>query len=200
MLKDVKSTFRSKRLEFIRMDKDDPDAKAFFQRNLNDPETYALAMTMLMRPQGPKQIESVMSGYADAVLPVLICLPAADSASKRTIIGELVIGDDGIPVALAQNRNIGLGLSLLQEYQGQGYGREALDWALDWCFRHAGMHTVSIATASFNTRAAALYEKMGFVMEGRKRQVIWYDREWYDSMLFSMTEEEWEVLRGIKKQ
>lgn len=100
---------------------------------------------------------------------------------------------------MAQHRNIGLGLSLLKEYQGQGYGPEALNWALDWCFRHAGMHTVSIATASFNTRAAALYEKMGFVMEGRKRQVIWYDREWYDSILFSMTEHEWEVLRGIRK-
>lgn len=81
MLHDVQSTYRTKRLEFICLDKDDQDAKDFFQQSLNDPETYALAMTMLMRPQGPKQIEAVMAGYADAVMPLLICLPATDVSS-----------------------------------------------------------------------------------------------------------------------
>lgn len=199
MLEGVRDTFKSKRLEYIRLDKDDEDVKTFFTRSLNDAETYAMAMTLLMRPQGPKQIDAVVSGYADALLPVVICIPSNIPDGKPVIIGELVIGDDGVQAVTAQNRNVGIGLSLLRGYQGQGYGREALDWALDWCFRHAGMHTVSLGTASFNTRAADLYRNMGFVAEGKRREVIYFDRKWYDSLLFSMTEHEWESLREKQK-
>lgn len=199
MLDNVRNTFRSNRLEYVRLDKDNEEAKAFFTQSLNDAETYAMAMTLLMRPQGRKQVEAVMADYADALLPVLICLPSQNPGGKPVIIGELVIGDDGVQAATAQNRNVGIGLSLLRSHQGQGYGREAMDWALDWCFRHAGMHTVSIGTASYNTRAADLYRKMGFVEEGRRREVIYYDRKWYDSLMFSMTEHEWEALREKQK-
>ncbi|KAJ3494931.1 hypothetical protein NLG97_g3751 [Lecanicillium saksenae] len=191
----VKNAYQTKRLKFIRLDKNDEDAKAFFIRLLNDPEIYALAMTMLLRPQSPTTVEAKMAEYANSLLPLMICLPADNEGGKPTIIGELIIGEDITPTSLAQNRNIEMGFSLLPEHQNKGYGREAIDWALDWCFQHAGMHTVSIATVSYNDRAMHLYESMGFVNEGRKREVIWFNRKWYDSVLYSMTENEWEALR-----
>lgn len=193
----VRGAFRTKHLPFIRLDENDENAKAFFTRTVNDPEMYAQAMLMLLRPQSPTTIEATMADYAKALLPLMICLPSEAEGDKPTIIGELVIGEDSTPTGLSQNRNVGMGFSILPEHQNKGYGREAINWALDLCFQHAGMHAVSIATASYNERAMHLYDSMGFVNEGRQRETIWFNREWYDNVQYSMTEGEWETLRGI---
>lgn len=192
----VKNAFRTERLQFIRMSKSDDDTKAFFKQLLNEPEVYALTMDMVLRPQSADTIENTIEEYTKALLPVLICLPSPYPSGKPTIIGELVIGEEPTPASLVQHRNVYLGLSLLPEHQNKGYGRESLDWALDWCFQHAGMHSVSLATASYNERAMHLYERMGFVNEGRRRQVLYFKRKWYDSVQYSMLEDEWEALRS----
>lgn len=37
-----------------------------------------------------------------------------------------------------------------------------------------------------------LYErKLGFVFEGRKRELLWYNGGWHDLLSFSMLEREW---------
>lgn len=199
----AKDAFRTERLQFIRMDKNDADTMAYFSSVHNDPETYALAMTMLLRPQSAKTIECTVDDYISQLLPVMICLPAAaaNADAKPTIIGELVVSQEnsglsGNPAGMAQNRNVNMGFSMLPQYQNKGYGREAINWALDWCFAHAGMHTVSLEAASYNERAMHLYASMGFVNEGQRREVIYFHRKWYDSVLYSMTEDEWEALRS----
>ncbi|KAJ2967606.1 hypothetical protein NQ176_g9580 [Zarea fungicola] len=82
----AKDAFRTERLQFIRMDKNDADTMAYFSSVHNDPETYALAMTMLLRPQSAKTIENTVDDYVSQLLPVMICLPAADVGAKPTII------------------------------------------------------------------------------------------------------------------
>lgn len=95
------------------------------------------------------------------------------------------------------HRNAEIGITILKEHQGKGYGREAINWMLDWGFKHAGLHTIGITTASYNPRAVHLYESMGFVVEGRRRQTIWQNRGWHDLIELGMTEKEWEALRGL---
>lgn len=60
------------------------------------------------------------------------------------------------------------------------------------------MHKVEIGTASYNERAAHLYQRLGFKLEGRIREVAFMDRKWYDVLEFGMLEREWEELRGMK--
>ncbi|ODA77936.1 hypothetical protein RJ55_06539 [Drechmeria coniospora] len=114
-----------------------------------------------------------------------------------TIIGTMCLGWGGQPQSMSHHRNSSIGITLATKYQNKGYGREAINWMLDWAFRHAGMHTVSIVTYSFNERGAHLYRDIGFQLEGRRRQVAWFDRKWYDELWFGMTEGEWEKLRGL---
>jgi RimJ/RimL family protein N-acetyltransferase len=45
------------------------------------------------------------------------------------------------------HRNTEIGLSMLPEWQGKGYGSEAITWALDYAFRLAGLHRVRIRYA-----------------------------------------------------
>ncbi|OAQ69423.1 GCN5-related N-acetyltransferase (GNAT) domain-containingprotein [Purpureocillium lilacinum] len=115
---------------------------------------------------------------------------------KPTIIGVICLGWGGGNPATAHHRGSSIGVSLAAAHQGRGYGREAIDWMLDWAFRHAGLHTVAITAASYNARACALYESMGFVREGCRRETIWMDRAWHDEIEFGMTEGEWEARRG----
>lgn len=199
----IKNAHQSQRLHYIRINQNDDHFRSFLTDLLQDPEVQALTTTMLLRPMGKNELDYLMGEYSSALLGVAICLLPSEISpdalrpeeNKPLIIGELVLGEGGIPSSIAHNRNASIGIAISSAYQGKGYGREALNWAVDWAFRHGNMHSVSISTASFNTRAAKLYRDLGFVEEGRRRQVIWFDRTWHDDLLFSMTEEEWEGMR-----
>lgn len=95
------------------------------------------------------------------------------------------------------HRSCTLGIMLASAYQGQGYGTEAINWALDWAFRVAAMHAVRLSCFSFNERAARLYRRLGFVQEGVAREAYWFDFRWYDRILFSLLDREWAVMRGL---
>jgi diamine N-acetyltransferase len=51
----------------------------------------------------------------------------------------------------------------------RGYGRAALRWALDDAFRQRGAHRVYLEVRADNLPARALYESLGFVLEGTWR-------------------------------
>jgi RimJ/RimL family protein N-acetyltransferase len=58
------------------------------------------------------------------------------------------------------------------EYQGAGYGREALGALLEHFFRQWGGRRVELQVRSHNERAVRTYKCLGFVEEGRRRQVV----------------------------
>jgi RimJ/RimL family protein N-acetyltransferase len=69
---------------------------------------------------------------------------------------------------------------------------------VDWAFKFANVHKVEISTASYNERAAHLYEKIGFTLEGRKREVAYVNCKYYDLIQFGMLKSEWVKLRGLE--
>lgn len=58
----------------------------------------------------------------------------------------------------------------------------------------AGMHSVSLECVGYNERAIHVYEKLGFVLEGRRRQQLWFRGTWHDTVEFGMLESEWREL------
>jgi RimJ/RimL family protein N-acetyltransferase len=54
-----------------------------------------------------------------------------------------------------------------------------------------GLHRVGISCFSYNPGAKRLYERLGFVYEGAKRESLWYDGGWHDKFTLSMLEDEW---------
>ena len=89
------------------------------------------------------------------------------------------------------------GICFLNGHQNKGYGREAITFLLDYGFRWANLHRISIGTASFNERALHLYRSLGFFEEGRKREMFYMDLGWHDLVEFSMIVHEWKALQGI---
>lgn len=58
---------------------------------------------------------------------------------------------------------------------------------------------IGIAGASYNPRALALYERLGFIPEARRREDIWFNGEWHDSVELAMIDYEWRARRDAKK-
>lgn len=147
-----------------------------------------------------------------SLLSVLICLPgedidpsAADAAantredkkrgnSDLTPIGFLFLHK--YTAHLCRTR---ISIQLAKPYQDVGYGPEAIQWALTWAFKWADLHRVEIAAASYNERAVRLYTKLGFALEGRQREAVFMNGEWYDIVSFGMLEREWKAQVGHRQ-
>ena len=92
---------------------------------------------------------------------------------------------------MVHHRHNEIAVNIARTYQGQGYGSEAIQWILQWGFRHGGLHRIEIAASSYNTGAVRLYERLGFTVEGRKREHFWHDGKFHDLIELSMLEHEW---------
>lgn len=64
-----------------------------------------------------------------------------------------------------------LGIGLLEEYRGQGIGEKLIRTALDEA-KLRGLTRVELTVREPNVSAMALYKKVGFVIEGIKRNAV----------------------------
>ncbi|MBM3238455.1 GNAT family N-acetyltransferase [Candidatus Poribacteria bacterium] len=76
---------------------------------------------------------------------------------------------------------------------GKGYGYEAMQLALRFAFDELNLHRVQLTVFSYNERAIALYEKLGFQREGVYREFIQRDGRRYDMYLYGLLRREWKA-------
>ena len=76
------------------------------------------------------------------------------------------------------------------DYVSSGYGAQASTLFLSYAFGVMGYHKVNLDFWEYNTRARALYEKLGFVHEGRRRENHWSRGRFWDDVLVGITAEE----------
>jgi putative acetyltransferase len=94
-----------------------------------------------------------------------------DSITSSTAQSFVAVDDDGAVIG-----NLGielhgygvaeLGMMVSSEWRGKGVGSALLHHGIDWA-RSVGAHKVALQHWPTNERAAALYDKFGFVEEGR---------------------------------
>jgi RimJ/RimL family protein N-acetyltransferase len=160
----------------------------------SDSEGFINSAPFLPGPSRKAHGTSYREYLVKAPLAVIICIPSvtpADAEEKRdeahskkiaenftsstvtsykrpvkeilTPIGDLHLRTDDNPLK-EHHRNVEIGIGIHRDYQGQGYGSEALRWVLDWAFRRANMHRVAIAAFSWNEGASRLYQKVKHVV------------------------------------
>jgi RimJ/RimL family protein N-acetyltransferase len=76
---------------------------------------------------------------------------------------------------------------------GRGYGRDALRTLLRWAFGIQNFHRISLETWATNERALRCYRAVGFVEEGRMREVIWLDGAHVDAVQMGILRREWQA-------
>ncbi|MBN1178380.1 MAG: GNAT family N-acetyltransferase [Anaerolineae bacterium] len=78
------------------------------------------------------------------------------------------------------------------EYWGQGYGHEAMQLTLAYAFQELNLHRVQLTVFSYNPRAIAMYEKLGFRREGTFREFMERDGQRHDMHLYGLLRPEWQ--------
>ena len=76
------------------------------------------------------------------------------------------------------------------EDRGQGYGEQAMEWVMEYCFRELGLQRLYLDYYTGNP-AQYLYEKLGFRHEGTLRKNCRKNGILYDVHLMSMLVEEY---------
>lgn len=83
-----------------------------------------------------------------------------------------------------RNRHVGeIGISILPEFRGVGLGTAIMQTMIEWAVAHPVIEKLALGVWAANKRAIRLYEKMGFVEEGRKIKEVKYADGTYDDCI-----------------
>ena len=108
----------------------------------------------------------------------------------------LVVTHDDTPVGSVNYLQIGygpnegskaynIGISILAEYRGKGYGVEAQSLLAAYLFSTYPIMRVEAVTDIENVREQRALEKAGFTREGVLRQAQWRSGGWHDQVMYS---------------
>jgi RimJ/RimL family protein N-acetyltransferase len=149
---------------------------------LHDPEGNRLTGT-----RGPFDRERAEAWYATRAEHDDRLDLAVVERESGDYVGEVVLNELD-----ADNRSCGFRISLIGPRAfGRGYGTEATRLVLAHAFEAVGVNRVELEVYDFNPRARHVYEKVGFVHEGTKRQALNWDGEWVDAHLMAMLAGDW---------
>lgn len=186
--------FRTSRLIFRAPDPEATLDQTFFLKLAQEPLSNQKISSRLAKPQDAKGSKEYLKYVAEeALLGVVICLPAISATYDPTPIG--VIHLTRLPPDLVQHRHTDIGIGILEAYQGQGYGIEAVRWVVQWAFLSAGLHRVNINAFRWNEGAVRLYEKLGFQPEGVIREKFFMLGKWVDEVQLGMLESDWKAMQ-----
>jgi RimJ/RimL family protein N-acetyltransferase len=152
---------------------------------LNDPEItqYLDAYLPLTRMMEEDWIENLKNRKDTIVFA--ITFPGEDDLGKH-------IGNCGLHNIDWKNRVAEVGIMIGEkEYQGKGYGTEAMETLIKYGFETANLNRIQLRVYDFNIRAIKSYIKIGFIEEGRMRQAVFKNGEYHDMIIMAILHEEW---------
>lgn len=152
----------------------------YLVRHLNDPSVFPLLTTRHSRYRTSDEQKFVSGSRRAAVRGEKL-----DLAIARRAGGEL-IGGIGLEVLSWDNRRGRLGYWLAAPFWGKGYGSEAASEVCRIAFRTLRLHRVDAEVFSTNPASMHLLRKLGFRLEGKRREILRRDGRWNDEYVFGL--------------
>lgn len=127
-----------------------------------------------------------------------------DNNKDRTDRLDCVIEADGTPVGLIGLLSIDRKNSKAEyyvqigdtDYKGKGVAKEASRLILREGFTTLGLNRIYLYTEVENISAQKLYERVGFVMEGRLKKDVFSHGQYADRFVYGILREDWEKADG----
>ncbi|WP_328884929.1 GNAT family N-acetyltransferase [Streptomyces sp. NBC_00316] len=116
-------------------------------------------------------------------------LAVTDRATGE-VVGEVVLYDWN-----PANQNCTFRTLVGPRGRGRGLGTEATRLIVGYGFERIGLHRIQLDVYTDNHRARRVYEKVGFIAEGVRRQVQLRDGVWRDELVMSVLSHEWKAIR-----
>jgi len=102
--------------------------------------------------------------------------------ADQELIGEAVLNEFD-----EDNRSISLRIAIWHANQrDKGYGTEATSLLVGFAFRDLPVDRIELEVYRFNDRARQVYEKVGFTLEGVKREALIWNSEKVDALIMSL--------------
>jgi diamine N-acetyltransferase len=147
----------------------------------NDPEIWTVSNTLM--PYSRFEIEAYVLNaqrdiYAAKQLRLMIDLgkPSLDSP---TTIGTIDLFDFD-PL----NLRTGIGIMITKAFRHHGYAKEAIEVLLDYCRKTLRLHQVYCHIAETNKTSIHLFESLGFVLCGTRKEWFNSGDQWVDEIMF----------------
>lgn len=174
-----------------------PDDDDLFLRIQQSPIDFRNSNARVQKPQSRADASRYQKHVLEqALLGVTICLAprsdAVDAAEKEKAgpaVGVIHLSE--VTQHMRAHSFSEIGIDILPEYQGKGYGTEAIKWVLEWGFQAAHLHRIVIRAFEYNYGARKLYERLGFKHEGTAREEIWSQGRYWDGYQYALLEQDW---------
>lgn len=151
-----------------------------FERLANDAAYLSEYNQFGLNPSESLQSDFTQSGLLDSRTGMLVIV----LRESDTPIGEMSYHLTAYGPNEA-SRVYNIGLTLLPEQRGKGYGVEAQKLLADYLFRAYPIQRVEATTDITNLAEQRALEKAGFTREGVLRQVQWRNGAWHDLVVYS---------------
>lgn len=102
------------------------------------------------------------------------------------------IGNIGLEMFEWTNRQAEFGIFIgKKEYWNKGLGFKAIQLILKHGFETLNLNRIYLKVYETNLPAINLYKKIGFVLEGKLRQSLYKNNQYFDIFIMSMLHSEW---------
>lgn len=104
---------------------------------------------------------------------------------------ELYVGNCDVREINPVDRNATLGIVVGRKDQwGRGFGTDAVRLLCRHAFDGLNLHRVSLSCYATNERGLRLYARVGFTVEGRRREQVFLDGQWVDEIVLGLLRDE----------
>jgi ribosomal protein S18 acetylase RimI-like enzyme len=131
-------------------------------------ESFCKALDCVARER--KYLATVTGFPLESVKGFVNMIVSNNYAQYYAIDGDKVVGwCDITPKNNEGFTHVGvLGMGILSEYRNQGIGSKLIDKAIEHSVKNNGIEKIELEVFESNVNAIKLYEKFGFVYEGKK--------------------------------
>lgn len=168
----------------IRLRLPEPEDMPYLYESYIDSEAMALEMEgiTLVGPKNPPA-------------PVNHVNNACPAFTIETLEGDYV-GNIQFNFINERQGTFSLGIFLIREQRGKGYGQDAMAMLLEYGFNERRLHKFEGYCLGENAPSAHMMTSLGCVQEGCVRETIYLHGTYHDRLLFGITEDEWRAKKG----
>lgn len=165
-------------------------------------------VSVTLRPVEAADLEFIQAGVNHPdVQQLLGQFDPTSAAQERDYLEELEERDDAVQLLVeAGGERVGVvefdpidrgtgvadfAIWIHPDHQGHGYAREATELMCTYGFEELGLHKVTADVYAANEASRALFESVGFTLEGVGREDAYFDGEFQDSVYYGLLEHEW---------
>ena len=124
--------------------------------------------------------------------------PDDDSAHLAIeTLGRMFVGTLDVHPPDRRNRVFGYRIFIPAPHRGKGYGTDAVVLLLRFYFAELGYQKCDPIIYAFNEPSLQFHERLGFLVEGRRRRGMFTRGVYHDVVLVGMTREEFDDRYGL---